>query len=198
MVRHWFLVPAFGGSNPSSPAKYYIKGDRITVANPDFSFDDSGQFLLAQIYLLGAALQIDRYQEAAISQKHSKKASGLFRELHEVSCLLEDLACIAEYFKLGNFKHPKHKLWKQARHHIRHDMRDSITSESEVGQTKKRHTYLKFKPGVKSQITFDVDRFILGESEISIDEVKDYLDWANDIFQKYIDNSRSTGHLRDK
>ena len=50
VVRHWFLVPAFGGSNPSSPAK---KNDlllqifflaEISVRTPGFAGQNDGGF----------------------------------------------------------------------------------------------------------------------------------------------------------
>lgn len=165
------------------------------MKNLDFSFDKSGQFMLAQVYLLGAALQIDRYNDA-INQTENSKLTGLFRQMHEVSCLLEDLACIAEYYKSGSFNHKLHKLWKQTRHHIRHDVRDVIVEKKDRGMTNKRHKYLKVKEGLTAEFIFDEDFFIIGGTKILIEDIKGYLDWANSIFSAYVEYSRETGHLR--
>ncbi len=161
----------------------------------NFSFDSSGQFLLLQIYLLGAALQIDRYQKAVNQQKYSKTTS-VFMQLHEVSCLLEDLDCIRRYLSLGNFDHSSHQLWKTARDHIRHDIRDLISNSNDENRRKDRHKSLNLNKKLLSRLTFDKEEFIIGEIAIKIKDIKDYLDWANGIFQEYIDDSRSSGRLK--
>lgn len=168
----------------------------MSTDNP-FDFDDSGQFLLAQMYIAGAAMQLDRYQEALV-RKDKSKVTSLFVQFHEVSCLLEDLACISEYFNQANFPHPKDKLWKQARHHIRHDIRDKNGSDQAKGQTKKRLKFLQMKRGMISQISFASDAITVGSIKIDIGDVKSYIDWANEIMGGYIDYNRASGKLKNE
>lgn len=163
----------------------------------DFSFDTSGQFMLTQVYLLGAAMQIDRYQTAVAQKKHSK-ITGLFMQFHEISCLLEDLDSIRRYFMLGGFEHKNNSLWQTARDHIRHDVRDLATNPNDVKRKRTRHENLSMDERLVSQMVFESDKFIIGKIDIEIQDIKDYLDWANTIFDKYIDYSRSTGQLKNK
>ena len=53
MVRHWFLVPAFGGSNPSSPAKHKHHRTPFWISFVWYNFDmtkfkDIDEYISAQ------------------------------------------------------------------------------------------------------------------------------------------------------
>lgn len=168
-------------------------------ATIDFTFDKSGDFMFGQVYCIGAAMQLDRYIEAERQlREQDNKVTRMFVVMHEISCLIEDLATLAVYMRNGNIQHPKHKLWKQARHHIRHDLRDPVTNEADAKKTKKRLRFLKIGSGLRSTITFKPEKFTIGDTEIFIDEISDYIDWANEVFGLYVDWSRKVGHLKDK
>ena len=66
MVRHWFLVPVFGGSNPSSPAKMIMLKDSI---HESFCYDirmfikpSKIQYLLLSVSLVLFILYYTVYQ----------------------------------------------------------------------------------------------------------------------------------------
>ena len=169
--------------------------DKETTKIPSFDFDKSGMFMLAQIYVIGAAMQIDRYLEA-LDRKDKSKVTSLLVQFHEVSCLFEDLACICEYFKQGNFTHKMDKVWKQVRHHIRHDLRDNSTDEQSVGQTKKRHKYLKLDSRLISQLSFTKDSINIGaDMTVLVSDIKEYIDWAEEIMGEYFEHGKSTGKI---
>lgn len=168
-------------------------------ATVDYSFDKSGKFMLAHIYIAGATMQLDRYIEAEQAMREKdNNATRMFVVLHEVSCLVEDLASIAAYMRLGAIDHPKHKLWKQSRHHIRHDLRDPAVTDEDKGKTRTRLKYLKMATGLASTMQFKPDHFTIGGTRIDIDEVAEYLAWANDVLGRYTDYMRSTGQMESK
>ena len=169
----------------------------------DFNFSsDDGRFILAHVYQLGAYRQLDRYrqvyQEAMKRNNGKLGVSGIFDVLHDVSCLAEDLDSLAVYLETKGFSHEKHKLWKQLRHYVRHDMRDVSSSPAQKGMTEKRHKFLGFKPGLIGELSFRSDEFTVGNHTIVIDEVADYLKWSNEIIADYVEQSRQLGHLKDQ
>ena len=166
-----------------------------TNTGHSFDFDESGMFMLAQIYVLGAAMQVDRYIQA-LDRNDKSKATSLLVQFHEVSCLFEDLACISEYFKQGGFTHQMDKVWKQVRHHIRHDLRDKSTDEQAVGQTKRRHKYLKLDSRMISQLSFTKDSINIGaDMPVFVIDIKEYIDWAEEIMGDYFEQGKSTGKI---
>lgn len=172
--------------------------DKTETEQYNFDFDKDGMFMLVQIYIIGAAIQLDRYIES-LERKDKSKVTSLLVQFHEVSCLFEDLACIAEYFKQGKFSHPMDKVWKQVRHHIRHDLRDKNVDKNALGQTKKRHKYLKLDARLISQISFTAEAINIGkDTSVKISDIKEYIDWSNDIMGQYIDYSKKTGKLVSK
>lgn len=173
--------------------------DATDPATIDFSFDKAGDFMFGQVYCIGAAMQLDRYLEAEKQlREQDNKVTRMFVVMHEISCLIEDLACLAAYMRNGDILHPKHKLWLQARHHIRHDLRDPVGNEAHDDKTKRRLKYLKVGAGLRSTISFKTEKFTIGDTEIFINEISEYLDWANEVFGKYIAWSRKTGRLKNK
>lgn len=55
-------------------------------ATIDFTFDKSGDFMLGQVYCIGAAMQLDRYIEAEQQlREQDNKVTRMFVVMHEIS-----------------------------------------------------------------------------------------------------------------
>lgn len=147
------------------------------------TFDDDGAMFLVEAYLIGAHLELERYRNNTLKKNIVDTHTYIFLQLHEVSNLLEDLECIAIYFENNNINHELHKTWKQARHHVRHDIRDKII---DVKRRRKRFDYLGIPKHLNSQVYFQDDGFLIAGKTIKLDSIEEYLVWADEISVEYV------------
>jgi len=151
------------------------------------------QLVLATPYLYGARVQLERYSDAFANAKDG--VDRAVKCFHEVSTLLEDLDCLSVYFENVGKSHSQHKLWKEARQHIRHDMRDAWISERNQQKTTSRAKFLNLREEVTGSVGFDQNAFNIGGVTVGLDEVNSYLDWADQQYRAYEQGLIETGRL---
>jgi hypothetical protein len=192
------------GVNEKELSKYYI----VKVANPGYDVknpdkkrtDSSGKMtpgmlsVLALPYIKGSKLQIIRYAEA-VSILDRDSIEGTQRCLHEISTLFEDLNTVKQYMEKCDNKNELHKLWLDVRNHIRHDIREELDNESEERKIK-RAIDLKLNPAFQMDMGFAADSIKVGGINIKITTVLNYLDWAESIVTKILEEAKEKGHYR--
>lgn len=140
--------------------------------------------LLALPYILGAEQQVDRYVVAYEKYKANPtdlRAVSLM--MHEISCLVEDLDTIVIFMKARNYSHEMHKLWKEVRRHVRHDLRDESPTSADVEKTQKRALYLGFRKGMLSEIVTSRESIRFGEKTIELQTIRDYIAWVMETLE---------------
>lgn len=142
------------------------------------------KYTLALPYLYGAITQLKRYQIAA-SNLEKKPPESTIECIHETSTLLEDLCTVSKYVEKCGNTHRLHKLWLDVRNHVRHDIREEFDNESD-SRKNSRATRLKLDPKLQTSIGFSLDVIKIGVTEIKICEVVEYLDWADKVIAKVI------------
>lgn len=182
---------------------YVIKVSKLGFSVSDLSqdrkigSDDSDlshlRLALALPYLLGAEDQVERYKEAIpILGKHTIK--GIYKCLHEISTLFEDLSTVAKYMEKCGYKYDTHQLWFDIRNHIRHDIREEFNLED---NKKKNDRALRLGLDHKLQmdISFDIDYIIVGETKIEIKKVIEYLEWSKKIVAQVLSSAEKNGYI---
>lgn len=149
---------------------------------------------LALPYLLGAKAQVQRYKTAAITLEKKSTLSTLTC-LHEASTLFEDLNTIAKYVEMCGYKNDLNSLWLDVRNHIRHDVREEYDNESNARKNK-RAEKLGLHPNLQTSIGFDLYGIKVGETLIEIDQVNEYIAWAENIFAIILNKAEKDGYLK--
>lgn len=144
---------------------------------------------LAIPYLNGAVDQVKRYKNAS-AKLPSNPIEGVNKCLHEVSCLLEDLATISHYLERKGVSHPLHELWTQSRNHIRHDVRENFDVDSDR-RKRLRLEYFEIDPTLQTCIGFDPNGFNIGNKTIDLSLISEYLAWASKIIADIMSKSNS-------
>lgn len=156
--------------------------------------EDSIIWPLAIAYLQGAKIQLIRYQEAvAILQKNA--IEGVILCLHETSCLFEDLAVIAIYLNSLGKTHEYSDQFIMIRDHIRHDVRENLDKKDEKRKIRRLKS-LKMKEHLQMDINFDPKYIKVGEIKVTVDQIEEYLRWADSIFKKLFEQGEKSGHIK--
>ncbi len=135
---------------------------------------------LALAYYNGAVTQVQRYRVAALGLSHDNAVMAVCNCFHEVSCLLEDLNSIAIYCEKAGEIHDSHDLWKKARNHIRHGIREDFDKESKK-QKLDSYDYFALPPDLQISIGLDKEAFMISGKLIELSMIEDYLGWAKRI-----------------
>lgn len=151
-------------------------------------------YALALPYLNGARIQVKRYQIAASTLKERSPRS-VIECMHELSTLFEDLCTISKYAEKYGNTHKLHKLWFDIRNHIRHDIREELDDESDTRKNE-RATRLKLDPKLQANVGFSLDLIQVGETEIKISEIVEYLDWADKVIAKVMNEAKDKGQIK--
>jgi len=151
--------------------------------NITYEFDDDGAMFLVEAYRLGAHEQLQRYRDNVEIREELDVHTYIFKQLHELSNLLEDLECIAIYFEGNDIEHKMHKVWKQARHHVRHDIRDTII---DIKRRRKRFKFLGIPEHLNAQVYFQDNGFLVAGKTVLLSEVESYLSWADNVTAQYV------------
>jgi len=153
--------------------------------------DPSMIALLVKPFVIGAKLQIKRYEQARVLCEEDA-ILGTNLCMHEVSALFEDLATIAYYLKVIDLSHPNHDLWIDVRHHLRHDLREEL--DKDEAKKSGRAKRLKINQNLQMDLGFKEDSIKVGDTVIKLTEVTSYLDWASrevgKIFKKGVEQGR--------
>lgn len=152
------------------------------------------RYALALPYLYGAKTQVKRYQIAA-STLEKRPSGGVIECIHETSALFEDLCTVSKYVEKCGNTHRLHKLWSDVRNHIRHDIREELDNESD-SRKNSRATRLKLDPKLQTSMGFALDLIKVGETEIKISEIVEYLDWADKVIAKVINEAKDKGQIK--
>ncbi len=155
------------------------------------------EYALALPYLRGAKVQIQRYQLAA-SSLDQNPSNGVINCIHEVSNLFEDLNTVNKYIKKCGNTHEFHKTVAEVRNHIRHDTIDQYDNESEYWKKNReiRAGNLKIDPRLQTSLGFSLDLIKVGETEIKISEIVEYLEWADKVITKVMNNAKVKGQIK--
>ncbi len=149
---------------------------------------------LALPYLYGAKTQVKRYQIVA-STLEKRPSGGVIECIHEASTLFEDLCTVSKYVEKCGNTHGLHKLWLDVRNHIRHDIREELNNESD-SRKNSRAKRLKLDHKLQTSIGFSLDLIKVGKTEIKISEIVEYLDWADKIIAKVINEAKDKGQVK--
>ncbi len=153
-------------------------------------------YALALPYLLGAKKQLKRYQIAASTLGiKGKTIPSIYTCLHETSMLFEDLATLSKYAERCNYTHRLHSLWVDIRNHIRHDIREEFDNESDTRKNA-RAQRLKLNPRLQTNIGFTDTDIKVGGVVVDIQEIKDYLIWAENIITNVLNEAKEEGFIR--
>jgi hypothetical protein len=155
------------------------------------------EYALALPYLLGAKVQIQRYQFAA-STLDQNPTNGVINCIHEVSNLFEDLNTVNKYIEKCGNTHEFHKIVVEVRNHIRHDTLDQYNNESEYWKKNRRDRAgkLKIDPRLQTSLGFSLDLIKVEETEIKISEIVEYLDWADKVIKKVMNDAKDKGQIK--
>ena len=151
-------------------------------------------YALALPYLLGAKIQVKRYQLAA-SSLEKRPVNGVYDCLHEASSLFEDLNTIGKYAEKCGSKNDLHQLWLDVRNHIRHDIREEYDNESSSLKNK-RAERLKLDSKLQTNIGFTIEAIKIGGTVIEISQISDYLQWAENLIESILNNAKDAGQIK--
>lgn len=149
---------------------------------------------LALPYLYGARKQIERYETAA-SLLQSQSTSATMECIHEVSNLFEDLNVVSIYLKKCSKGHTKHKLFNDVRNYIRHAVRDEFDIDDDKRKNRMAQE-LGIDPKLQMSIGFDIDAIKIGSTLIKMSDIREYLNWAEQVFAETMDKAREVGFLK--
>ena len=116
--------------------------------------------------------------------------------LHEASTLFEDLCTVGKYIEKCGEKHKLHKLWFDVRNHIRHDIREEFDNKTSLRKSS-RAKRLKLNPKLQTDIRFDPKFIKIGGVTITIDQINDYLDWADKIISDVLSEAKKKGYIKN-
>lgn len=162
---------------------------------PDRS-NETLQYMLSSIavpYLRGAAVSLQRLSDAS---KKEKNITYVYECLHEASSLLEDLDTVDRYVIMCGQKHELHEKILNMRNHVRHDLRDNLTHESNEGRIK-RAKKLGINENLLVSISFDIDAITVGKTVLTTAEILEFLHFSEKIFGDLIDEATAKGRIQN-
>lgn len=170
-----------------------VKGRNTENTTPDHSMETLSYMIsgIALPYLRGASVSLQRFNEA--SQKE-KNIEFVYDCLHEASSLLEDLDTVDRYIIMCGEKHELHDKILNMRNHIRHDMRDNLTHESNDGR-RKRAKKLGIDEHLIVSISFDVGTIYIGKTSLTSSEIVEFLIFADSVFSSLVENGIAKGKI---
>jgi len=149
---------------------------------------------LALPYLIGAKKQVKRYRVASLLLQ-SQPTIGVLECMHEASNLFEDLNTVAFYIKKCGRNNKYHQLWNNIRNHIRHAVREDYDIEDKLIKNNIAQK-LNLDPKLQISIGFDIGAIKVGGITVKIDEITNYLTWAEDIITKILKKGEQEGLLK--
>jgi hypothetical protein len=150
--------------------------------------------LLALPFLEGARTQVTRYNEASLNPNYIERAKEC---LHETSTLFEDLNTVRSYLEECNRKNELHQLWLDVRNHIRHDIREELDDEDEKRKVS-RARKLKIDEALQTDIEFLENSIRIGGAMINLDDIRNYLNWAEKVITSFLNRAMKEGHYRSE
>ncbi|PKL31367.1 hypothetical protein CVV43_02575 [Candidatus Saccharibacteria bacterium HGW-Saccharibacteria-1] len=144
-------------------------------------------------YLRGSSISLQRFSEAS---KKEKNIAYVYECLHEASLLLEDLDTVDRYVIMCGQNHELHEKILNMRNHIRHDLRDNLTHESNKGRIT-RAKKLGVNENLLVSIAFDVDLIIVGKTKLTTAEVLEFLNFSGKVLNSLIDEGRLKGRVKN-
>lgn len=183
------------GVKISETGKDIVKGKSKENVKPDYSGETLNYMVsgIAIPYLRGASISLQRFNEA--SQKE-KNIEFVYECLHEASSLLEDLDTVDRYIIMCGQKHDLHDKILNMRNHIRHDMRDNLTHESNDGR-RRRAKKLGIDEHLMVSISFDVDTIFIGKTSLTSAEIVEFLTFADKVFSTLFEDGRVKGRIKN-
>ncbi len=168
------------------------------IAEKQVSQSDDYHLLqtLGLAYFYGAKLQLVRYREIS-SKLESEQVDAVLKCLHEFSCLLEDLVTVSKYLGKCGKQHKLNSLIVDMRNHIRHDIREQFDDESDCRKIQKLKS-LKIPDHLQTYITFDVKYVRIGDKQLSLVEIKDYLDWVEKNMIQIFDEAYDKRYIKER
>lgn len=164
-------------------------------SEPDRS-DETLRYMVSGIavpYLRGASVSLQRFSDAS---KKEKNIEYVYECLHEASSLLEDLDTVDRYVIMCGQKHVLHEKILNMRNHVRHDLRDNLTHESNEGRIK-RAKKLGINEKLLVSISFDVDTIIIGKTTLFITEVLEFLVFSEMVFGSLMEEAMAKGRIKN-
>lgn len=147
---------------------------------------------VAMAFLQGAEVSLYRYIDAAIVMKAD--INHIFTCLYELSSLMEHLDSVDRYMIMCGTTDPLHKRILNIRNHIRHDLRDNLSQESNEGR-KRRAKALGINESLLVDISFTEDKIRVGTTFIETNEISDFIRRANDLFKVTIRDGIKKGFI---
>ena len=144
-------------------------------------------------FLYGAARSLQRYISAA--EQLTKDPNNTFTCLYESSSLLEHLDAVDRYIIMCGNEHSLHDKILNMRNHIRHDLRDNLSHESNDGRTK-RAKKLGISEKLLVDISFDENFIKIGKTILSTVEIIEFIEYAKTLFSKYIEEATAKGLVK--
>lgn len=151
---------------------------------------------LGLAYFYGAKSQVFRYREASL-ELDTSGAKAILVCLHEFSCLLEDLVTVGRYLEKCNRKHKLNTLIVTMRNHIRHDIREEFDNETYLKKIKSLKK-LNIPNHLQTDITFDKEYIRIGDKTLSLEEIDNYLYWAEKNIIKIFDEAYDKGYIKER
>ena len=141
----------------------------------------SAVYAMSMPYIIGARLQIERYSDAYRLIK-SDSVTGVYRCIHEISNLYEDLDMLRRYTRgLGIDLWDEKIQIENIRNAIRHDARKEINSKNNQKLTKARASSLGLNEGLMFALEFKENSIKMGDQEIAQKEVAHYVNVAEKL-----------------
>lgn len=144
-------------------------------------------------YLKGAAKSLQRFMSAA--EQLVNDPNNTFTCLYESSSLLEHLDAVDRYIIMCGEQHPLHEKILNMRNHIRHDLRDNLSHESNEGRVK-RAKKLGIPENLLVDISFYPESINIGTTVLTTIEIINFIEYARDLFAKHIEEAQAKGLIQ--
>lgn len=150
--------------------------------------------MLAYPHIIGAHLQLKRYEQAVNQLNKKTAAHGTIICFLESASLFENLATISIYLEYCGTKHKMHPLFQDIRNHIRHDIRENFIEED--ARERNRRGRLKIDKHLQFSIGFSKDAIKVGGIMLTLKDINDYIEWANKEIGKVLSEAKRQGRLK--
>jgi len=148
---------------------------------------------IAMAFLYGSEVSLKRYTDAANNAK--RDANYVYECLYELSSLMEHLDSVDRYMIMCGVKDPLHTKILGIRNHIRHDLRDNLSDESNKGRTQ-RAKKLGIDQKLLVHIAFSPKEIKVGTTILKTDEIETFIKAANQIFTTIIKEGIEKGRIK--
>jgi hypothetical protein len=148
---------------------------------------------IAVAFLYGADVSLKRYVEAA--SKAESDANYVYECLHEVSSLMEHLDSVDRYMIMCGVTDHLHSTILDIRNHIRHDLRDNLSHESNKGRTQ-RAKKLGINQKLLVHIGFSADAIKVGTTILKVSDIAAFIKTAEQTFMPIIQDGIEAGRIQ--